>query len=401
MTAALAIARGACAKAPGTHRTRAPGAALARARAAQAACGVTRLAELTHLDRIGLPVFAAIRPEARSIAVSMGKGLEPDHARASALMESIEVWHAERIDAPLRWGSAEALGAPRSLIDVARLPTDGGAPFDAAAPMLWIEAEDLLGGAPPLVPFDLVHADYAPDSPPRTGFLPMSTNGLASGTHPLEARIHALCEVIERDALAVLEARGRGGRRLDPASVEDARARRALDMVAGAGLAVALWDATSDLGVATVLCALREPDGTGHPGLGSGTHPDRAAAVLRAVTEAAQVRLTYVAGAREDLRAAEYGEAGRRAADRAIAAMMAADDGPARALGTVPHAPSATLDADLGHLLERLDAVGVRQVAAIDLTRPEIGLDVVRVVVPGLEPPHDDEGYVPGPRARA
>ncbi len=38
---------------------------------------------------------------------------------------------------------------------------------------------------------------------------------------------------------------------------------------------------------------------------------------------------------------------------------------------------------------------------AVDLTRPEFGLPVVRVVIPGLEAPDDDEDYVPGPRAQA
>ena len=36
---------------------------------------------------------------------------------------------------------------------------------------------------------------------------------------------------------------------------------------------------------------------------------------------------------------------------------------------------------------------------AVDLTRPEFGLPVVRVVVPGLEG-LDDVDYVPGARAR-
>jgi ribosomal protein S12 methylthiotransferase accessory factor len=52
-------------------------------------------------------------------------------------------------------------------------------------------------------------------------------------------------------------------------------------------------------------------------------------------------------------------------------------------------------------MLDRIRAVGIGEVMAIDLTRPEIGVPVVRVVIPGLEGPDDHDRYVPGPRALA
>ena len=58
-------------------------------------------------------------------------------------------------------------------------------------------------------------------------------------------------------------------------------------------------------------------------------------------------------------------------------------------------------DDDLSWMVERLRSHGIEQVIAVDLTRPEIGLPVARIVVPGLEAPDDDEDYVPGPRALA
>src|SRR5262245_57612072 len=68
--------------------------------------GITRVAELTRLDRIGIPVFQAVRPSARSLTLSQGKGLSVAAARVGAAMESMEVWHAEcpRVDhrAPVR-----------------------------------------------------------------------------------------------------------------------------------------------------------------------------------------------------------------------------------------------------------------------------------------------------------
>ena len=75
----------------GTHRRQPPVATLAAIRPIAAHCGVTRLADVTGLDTIGIPVFQAIRPLARSLSVSQGKGVTRVAARVSALMEAIEL----------------------------------------------------------------------------------------------------------------------------------------------------------------------------------------------------------------------------------------------------------------------------------------------------------------------
>jgi len=56
--------------------------------------GITRLGNITGLDRIGIPVAVAVRPNSRSVSVSQGKGLELAQAMASALMEACEGFHA-------------------------------------------------------------------------------------------------------------------------------------------------------------------------------------------------------------------------------------------------------------------------------------------------------------------
>ena len=75
--------------------------------------------------------------------------------------------------------------------------------------------------------------------------------------------------------------------------------------------------------------------------------------------------------------------------------------GPTRRFVDGPTRDSETFEDDAAWMLDRLTAVGIKQAIVVDLTRPEIGLPVVRVVVPGLDGPDDDESYVPGPRARA
>src|SRR4051812_31442956 len=93
----------------GTHRVRPPHETVAEYRALMPRLGITRLANVTGLDTIGIPVYVAIRPNARCLATSQGKGLDHDAAKASALMESIETWHAEVIVNPTRWESYQAL----------------------------------------------------------------------------------------------------------------------------------------------------------------------------------------------------------------------------------------------------------------------------------------------------
>ncbi len=59
-----------------------------------------------------------------------------------------------------------------------------------------------------------------------------------------------------------------------------------------------------------------------------------------------------------------------------------------------------TIRQDIDWILMRLKRVGVEQAVAVDLSKAEFSIPVVRVVIPGLEAPHDQPGYRPGRRAR-
>src|SRR5215472_9591286 len=84
----------------GTQRAAAPDETLRRIKPLLPRAGITRLADVTGLDWIGLPVYQAIRPNSRNISVSQGKGLTRAQAKVSALMESLESFHAECIQQP-------------------------------------------------------------------------------------------------------------------------------------------------------------------------------------------------------------------------------------------------------------------------------------------------------------
>jgi ribosomal protein S12 methylthiotransferase accessory factor len=394
----------------GTHRVVEPQVTLARVLPLASRFGVTRLANLTGLDTLGIPVAAAYRPNSRSIAVFQGKGTTLEAAKASALMEAAEAWHAEHIPAsPIhgRYAPLANMGVP--VVDPRRLPRSADAAIEPCdAEFNWVDGRDLFTGTVRWVPLDLITADYTVGGP-ADGPLQATTNGLAAGNHLLEALSHALCEAIERDALALW--------RLLPEAAQDATALdlttadaelRAvlLDPFAAAGVALRAFDATSDLQVPTVLClaASENRDDEVQPELGSGCHPDPMLALARAAAEAAQVRLMRISGARDDLLPESYETSRRTVRARAASEWLrATPPGIAgRDCRALPACAGKTLRQDLEAILARLAAAGVNEAVWVDLTDPEIGVPVVRVVVPGLEGPATrvDSGYVPGERAR-
>ncbi|MCV3272838.1 YcaO-like family protein [Roseobacter sinensis] len=370
----------------------------------QRAFGITRLANVTGLDRVGLPVVIAIRPNARSIAVSQGKGMTLAHAKASALMESIEIWHAERLDQPVFYASIADLEAEHSFVNLDRLPGTPHPQPPRTERQHWVIAQDILNDCEKLVPFEMVHADYTYPVAAEAGRYPASTNGLASGNHVMEAICHGICEVIERDALALWHAaplRSRARTRLDPGTINDRLLQQSLAKFEAAGLRCAIWEATSDAGVPSFVAVLHDPEAQAdHIGLGSGTHPDPVIALHRTLNEAAQTRLNYISGAREDLFHDEYSAEGRAAKAAEFADLLQASD-PQRTFGQTTGVINTTVGEDLDWLKNKLQSIGTEEICVVDLTRDPFRIPVVRVIIPGLEAPHDDVAYVPGPRALA
>lgn len=392
-----------------TQRLCSPAQTLERVLPLTAAMGITRVADVTGLDVIGVPVVMVCRPNARSVSVAQGKGLDMDAARASGVMEAIEQWHAEHIVRPLLFAGAEQLlAAGHELVELDGLPRLSLHAFDMRRKLSWIEARELRSDQPLWLPFELVHTDYTLPLPPGSGCFLTSSNGLASGNHRLEAILHGLYEVIERDAVALWIAAGPSRRtdtRVDLGSVDDPRCRELLNRFERAGIAVAIHDVTSDIGVPVFVADLVDCDA--HPsrrlyvGAGRGCHASPAIALIRALTEAAQGRLTLIAGARDDIHRSTYAHARDGARVAAVQAEIEGHTGPWRSFRDHREPSTTTFEQDLEAVLAALDRVGLRQVAWVDLSRPEFGIDVVRVVVPGLESMHEAPGYTPGPRARA
>ena len=163
-----------------------------------------------------------------------------------------------------------------------------------------------------------------------------------------------------------------------------------------------VWDTTSDIGVASFYGLLLPQDGTvEHIGAGAGTHPSRAIALSRTLTEAVQTRLTYISGARDDLLEDEFTLAGIEQKTAAARQLIGTVNGDGRSFNSVPTREQDLLTDDLQMLLQQLTACDVNRVYSVNLSSAELPVSVVRIVIPQLEPPHDDDSYLPGVRARA
>ncbi|TIV68055.1 MAG: hypothetical protein E5V86_02505 [Mesorhizobium sp.] len=365
--------------------------------------GITRVANVTGLDRIGIPVVMVCRPNARSLAVSQGKGIDLEAATASGLMEAAELYHAEHIERPLKLGSMAELSRSHRFAEVGRLPRISGRAFTKDIVTLWIEGREMISGVTRWLPYESVRANFTVPPPPGSGFFDCSSNGLASGNTADEAVHHGICEAIERDATTLWNRMPSASRRrtgIDLGCAPDGPCRDVLKKLEGADFDVAVWETTSDIGVPAFFCLIADRrDRNSHYGIGAAAHPVPETALLKALIEAAQVRTTYVSAARDDLTAEEYSES-YRDKRRRQAERLLAERSSIRRLASAEGRAAQDVAASVTWLTERLQAAGVSEIITVDLSKEEIGLPVVRVVIPGLEGPDDHNAYMPGDRAR-
>jgi ribosomal protein S12 methylthiotransferase accessory factor len=380
----------------GTRRSVPPSETLRRIKPLLGRAGITRLADVTSLDWVGMPVYQAIRPNSRNLSVSQGKGLTREQAQVSALMESLESFHGEEIRQPtIRATVAEMRGRlaydPYTL-PLVRLPGGNTAweraydrfwPGDGAlaAPrdditFEWVAATDLWTGDATWAPKQICDLDFSVGERLAPRVFLSSSNGLASGNTVVEALIHGLCEVIERDCMWRY-----GADRFDPercvqqATVTSALARGLIQRFERAGMVTLIHDSSGPTGLPCFEVTLEHADAPTRYG-GAGCHPSRATALIRALTEAAQSRLTMIAGSRDDI--------SRRSYDKLSQDRQPLPSEARRNFRAAPTLPVRTMGATLREIVSRVrKATGVAPMA-VDLQRPEFGLPVVHVVAPGL-----------------
>lgn len=350
--------------------------------------GVTRLADITQLDKLGIPCFSSIRPTGLTLQTSNGKGRSKVASKVSAAMEAIELFHVENSDAyKFLWASEEELKGAMDIVPHQQMPSFVSSLFYSERnPSKWFEGVSVSTGRPCFTPASSIFFDQDP------AFHAPTTNGLASGNHCLEAALHALYELIERDAGSRISVRGKlkiseQTLLIDPHSIEDPF----FDGIFGeitAHTKPLVFFVKSPIDIYTFWVVLL---GTGADGpltsfaTGWGTHMDKNLALSRAVTEAAQSRVGIIQGSREDIMT-PAAASGINVRDTQIYKYFDSLKASVN-WGQLPSFAWARPD-DLAiewkELQQRLVKSGFFELFVFDLTRGDIGVPVVKVMVPGL-----------------
>lgn len=365
-----------------------PEETLATITPARPRCGITRVASVTHLDSIGIPVWVSVRPGGQVLQISNGKGVTDAASQVSALMEACELHLAENPHPARLWhGSMAQLAKVEpsaQIVSPAELPGDAGRYFSPDFIGEWTSGTDLGTGGRVWVPSSAVYFFRRPS------FFATSSNGLATGNTQAEARLHAIYELIERDAMCALAERGRlklreRGQVIDPDSVTSPVARLILDRCAAQGIRVVLLALPAAVAVSAIWATFLSERSMSTRTLvnpGFGAHVDPEVALTRALTEAAQSRLAKIHGARDDIRLRLGAPKDSRPYRvlNSLAPDTSWEQVEARPRLDLANAPEATVP----RLVDELVRSGKGPVYDFDLGSPEKHLHCARIIAPRL-----------------
>ncbi|MEH7902597.1 YcaO-like family protein [Rhizobium laguerreae] len=390
-----------------------PRETLSRVEPLLAGFGITRVARHTGLDDIGIPVWCAYTPNSRSIVIAQGKGLTDLDAKVSTVMEALERAVAGEPTVDLVRGTSSRLQAMGHKTDALNCMTAVHKPdLGPDEETEWVAGVNILTGEAVYIPFEAVVLDRTRD----TRYW-MSSDGLASGNNVEEAILHGVLERIERDAHVLWQVGAEADRYAgctDPRGFQDGALDGLIDKIETSGLALRLFDITSDIGIPCFTAMLGPGDSLlgprdfhGNRDIrlvevtgGTGAHPSPVRAAIRAVTEAVQSRLTYISGARDDISPATFSRwlppLMRQAFD-AVAAPPAAAMGRDEAAGY----HQQDLAQLLQHVLDALRNRRIVSVIAVRLSENTLPFSVVKIVIPELENPEGERARRFGTRALA
>ena len=348
--------------------------------------------------------------------MSAGKGATDAQAKASGLCEGLERHSGVfRGDEPRRTARMRDLGdaaidlnacllfserqyRERDLWNAKKSPYNFvPLPFDANVEMEWSPVWSLTRGAVRYLPTAFCYYDYP--LPHDKRYCIACSNGCAAGNTLEEAILQGFLELVERDSVALwwYNRVRRPGVDLD--SFDEPYLERLIESLARFRREMFVLDLTADLEIPVFAAWSRRIDGPAEQiVLGFGAHLEPRIALLRAVTEMNQM-LSYLLQTPEDRL---YDE---RTADEETARWLktaTAANQPYLCTDASAAACQATsfrrvwsddvLD-DVRTCQALVEREGL-EMLVLDQTRPEIGLPVAKVIVPGLR--HFWARFAPG-----
>jgi len=359
---------------------------------------ISRVADITGLDSIGVPVYTAVRPLSKTVAIQAGKGLTKEASRAGAIVEAIEFEAAEHPHSEARIAQAFQIPEEERLELSDCFPARASTVNDFT-PLAWEEATNIQNGEKKLIPSDLVWMVCRVDKQPLL-YLQMGSNGLAGGVTLEDAILSGLYEILERDAWTTNQflmdncgyTPGRVPLIALPKPIEELVRR-----IESARLKLYLFDITNDYQIPTYSAIILDLSGNVAGTFGGyGAHLNSQVAAIRAITEAIQGRACYISGARDDLFRRQFLLMKRMDQDRLDQMFSELSLGPA----IIEHRKLEFNDikSELRYLLRLIKSRGVSQVFVKEIgSYLEDSLRVVRVFSPQCEP-HAFDFWQPGLR---
>ncbi len=264
--------------------------------------GITRVTDITKLDFLDMPVFASIRPVGKVLCVHNGKGVFPEEAKAGAYMEAIEFACADPENSILNWFSTSYQEVQDNLPDNLEL-TDFcfriNRECDLSKNVFCVRADELISNESVILPEELF---YLPSVTPRKDIVfGFSTNGLASGNSILEASIHAICEIVERDTMSFDKVSDKSYFINENDLPEELKSLMIKIKESGLDVCLRYLENEFDIPVFKAYIFEKNSDNYCSAAHGCGAHPIKSIAAARAITEAIQSRLTAIHGGRDDL----------------------------------------------------------------------------------------------------
>lgn len=364
-----------------THRSVNPDETLDKILKITQDIGLTRTSEITHLDRIKVPVYTSVRPLASEGAVSIyaGKGPSQTHAKVSSIMEAVERYSAEMQEnentVSKKYDEYDCLN-PNELILPAKSYDD--------EELEWNEAFSVVTGDKILIPSNAVYHPYNNDNVHHL-FL-SNTNGLASGNTLEEAIFHGMMEVVERDSWSLFEAFKDNKEEILCEDSTNEYIRDLINKFDEANVSLKLINLTSENNIPTI-GAVSEDLNLKDPALltlGIGTHLNPEIAAIRAITEVAQSRATQIHGTREDTtRANLLRETGYDRMKR-LNKHWFRDSDEKISLNDMKDYSKDTFKDNINTTMELLKLSNIEDAYYVDLTR-SIDIPVVRSIIPGME----------------
>ena len=375
----------------GTHRVIAPKKTIEINEDKLKIAGITRIADITDLDRIGLPIYTAIRPTAEDGAISIygGKGITKDHAKASAMMEGFERYSAEKQDGDeVIVANIKEISERGEYIDPVslNLPKDFKKENIEEMQLEWSIAKDIISDEEFYIPTNAIYHPYLHDNQVQSLFK-SNTNGLASGNVLEEAILHGMLEVIERDAWSIFELTHKNYAQIDLDSIESETVNDILEKFESEGIKIKLMDFTADVKIPTIAASADDTvtKDAGLLTLGMGTHLDPEVAILRALTEVAQSRATQINGAREDTVRADFAREACYERMKRINKFYFRDEEEKIKLSDIENKSTSSITKDIEIVKNELMDNDIDKILYVDLTRPELDVSVVRVIIPEME----------------